>query len=156
VVENASGAVAIPEVELTVNQGGRLAVLTEKNAPGTEDVTLTFAVAADPELFTYVSEMLGAAGTGVTVNGLGGSTWRVTTTSLSGAGAFKRCRVVVLDVPAPKPPHPYAATTVNATGFVPAVPPEYELTVSQAAGGFVVLSTVNGVPPVAEDVTETV
>ncbi len=32
--------------------------------------------------------MLGAAGIGVTVKGLGGTTCRVTATSLSGAGAF--------------------------------------------------------------------
>jgi hypothetical protein len=156
VVENASGAVAVPEVALTVSQEGRLAVLTEKKAPDTLELTLTFAVAGLPEPFTRVNETPGAAGTGVTVRGLGGRIRRVTVTSLSGAGALSRCRVAVLELPAAKLLQPAAAATVNVTGLALAVPPAKELTVSQLGGGFVVLSTVNAVPPAAADVTEIV
>jgi hypothetical protein len=156
VVERASGAVAVPEVAFTVSHEGRLAVLTEKNALGTLELTLTFAVAGFPEPFTSVSETLGAAGTGVTVRGLGGRMRRVTVTSLSGAAALSRCSVAVLELPAAKLLQPEAAATVNVTGLLLAVPPAYELTVSQFGGGFVVLSTVNAVPPAAVDVTEIV
>jgi hypothetical protein len=155
-VENANGALAVPEVELTVSQEGRLAVFTEKKAPVTLELTLTLAVAAVPDPFTRVNEMLGAAGTGVTVSGLGGRTSKVTVISLSGAGAFSKWRVAVFVVLAAKLPHPAAAATVNVSGELPAVPPAKELTLSHAGGGLVVLSTVNGVPPAAAEVTDTV
>ena len=85
----------------------------------------------------------------------------VTSTSLSGAGELSRCRENVWLVFSAKPPHPDdwpvgVAATVKVTGVDVAVPPEKELTVSQAGGAFVLSSTVNGVPPVAAEVTDTV
>jgi hypothetical protein len=53
-------------------------------------------------------------------------------------------------------PHPAAALTVNVTGVLVAVPPDVELRASQAAYGFVLVSTVNAVPPAAADDTEIV
>ena len=62
----------------------------------------------------------------------------------------------MLLLPVLKPPHPAAAVAVNVTGVALAVPPVVGVTVSQAATGLVLVSTVNGVPPVAADVIETV
>ena len=86
---------AVPDVTFTVSQIGRDAVFTEKKAPETDDVTLTVEDPGLPEPLMYESEMLGAAGIGVTVNGLGGTTCKVTAISLSGAGAFCRWRFTV-------------------------------------------------------------
>ena len=75
---------------------------------------------------------------------------------LSGAGGFNRCSEVVLVVLAPKPPQPAVADTENCTGTPDvAVPPDVELGVIQPAEGFVTVSIVKGVPPVAEEVIET-
>jgi len=65
---------AVPDVTFTVSQIGSVAVFTEKKAPETEDVTLTVDDPGLPEPLMYEREMLGAAGTGVTLNGLGGTT----------------------------------------------------------------------------------
>jgi hypothetical protein len=90
---------AVPDVTLTVSQIGSEAVFTEKKAPETDEVTLTVEDPGLPEPLTYESEMLGAAGIGVTLRGLGGTTCKVTATSLSGAGAFWRCRLIVCELP---------------------------------------------------------
>jgi hypothetical protein len=85
-VEKASGVVVVPEVLFAVSQAGKVAVFTlKKRAVGVE-VTLTLAVPGTPELLTYDKEMLGAAGTGVTVNGLGGTTSIVICITRSGDG----------------------------------------------------------------------
>ena len=57
--------------------------------------------------------------------------------------------------PTGKAPHPAAATTVRVTGVADAVPPVKAVTFSQVGSGFTVLSTVNGVPKFAGDVTFT-
>jgi hypothetical protein len=59
---------AVPVVESTVSQMGRLEVSTEKNGAGeAEDVMLTSTRPADPDPLTYVRE----AGLGVAVSGVG-------------------------------------------------------------------------------------
>jgi hypothetical protein len=75
--------------------------------------------------------------------------------TLSGPGAFSKWRFAVCEEFAEKLPHPDAAATVNVTAVDVAVPPASELTESHAGGAFVTLSMVNGVPPEAADVTET-
>ena len=148
---------AVPDVTFAVSQIGSEAVFRVKKAPVTEEVTLTVEDPGVPEPLTYESEMLGAAGMGVTLNGLGGTTCRVTRTSLSGPGAFWRCRLTVCVVPEVKPPHPAAAATVNVLAVDVAVPAGADgLIVSQAGSFAEVVSRVNGVPPAAAEVTETV
>jgi hypothetical protein len=73
--------------------------------------------------------------------------------SLSALGAFNRWIVVVLVDARAKPPQPEAAATVNVTALVVAVPPVVGAITSQAAAGAVDVSTVNGVPPLAEEET---
>ena len=59
-------------------------------------------------------------------------------------------------VPAAKLLHPAAACTVNVDAVELADGALAEPTVNQAAAGFVVVSMVKGVPPVAAEVTEIV
>ncbi len=68
-----------------------------------------------------------------------------------------RLRVAVCVLLSAKPPHPAAACTVKVTGVAEAVPPVSELTLSQAGlDGTLEERMVNGVPPAAVEVTETV
>jgi hypothetical protein len=71
------------------------------------------------------------------------------------AGGFNRCTTKVV-VPTAKPPHPTVGCTVRATGVEAAVPPVKGVTKSHEGSAAMVLSTVNGVPPGAGDVTLTV
>ena len=82
-------------------------------------------------------------------------TWIVTGSILSGAGAFNKCTEKLV-LPTANAPQPAAATTLSATGVAEAVPPVNGVMVSQPGKGLTVLSTVNGVPPFAADVTLTV
>ena len=58
-------------------------------------------------------------------------------------------------VPAAKPPQPAVALTVKVVAVAVAVPPVVGVTVTNPNGGLVTVSTVNGVPSVAADVTDT-
>ena len=69
---------------------GRVAVLIEKYALRTVEVTDTFETPATPEARMYDIEMVVEAGTGVTVNGLSGRILRETTTGTNAEGRFRR------------------------------------------------------------------
>jgi len=77
----------VAEDLFTASQAGKVAVFTVKKRAVGVEVTLTFAAPATAEPFTYDKEMLGAAGTGVTVSGLGGTTSIVIVITRSGDGA---------------------------------------------------------------------
>jgi hypothetical protein len=79
----------------------------------------------------------------------------VTGIILLAAGGFSRLTPNVVE-PTGNPPHPALATTANAIGVAEAGPPVSGVTPSQEGRGLIVLSTVNGVPPLAGEVTFTV
>ena len=74
-----------------------------------------------------------------------------------GAGEFNRFKLKVLLVPEANAPQPLAAAIVKVIGIaVVALPPAVELKVTQAGLFAVVVSIVNGVPPVVAEATEMV
>ena len=87
---------------------------------------------------------------------LGGTTFNVTGIVLSGAGALTRCRLKELLLPAVNPPHPLAAAIVNVMGVAVALPPDVELSATQAGSLPDAVSIVKLVPPIAAEVTEIV
>jgi hypothetical protein len=70
------------------------------------------------------------------------------------AGGLSKWTTKVV-LPTAKPPHPTVGCTVSATGVEAAVPPVNGVTESHEGSTATVLSTVNGVPPGAGDVTFT-
>ena len=145
---------ADPFTESTVSQIGRVVVSTVKNGVPEEAPTTTSARPAVPEPFTYVK----AADVGVTVNGVGAITRKVTGTTLFGAGAFNNVIVVEFVVPTAKPPQPAVATALTEAGVVAlALRATSEVTVAHAWPvplALPVVSIVNGVPPLANVTAE--
>ena len=87
---------------------------------------------------------------------LGGTTLNVTGIVLSGAGALTRCKLNELLLPVENPPHPLDAAIVKVIGVAVALPPDVELSATQAGSFPDAVSIVKLVPPVAAEVTEIV
>jgi hypothetical protein len=139
------------------------------NEVAIDEVTLTVVVVATPESFVYDIEIVGAAGTGVTVKMLGVAETKVIKTVTAGAGRFESGSEYVCVTPANRP-HPFAvvvpvfAWTVKLTAFEVAVPLTLigDTTSQDGSAAGVITpdrtvpgTTVNGVPRLAVEVTET-
>ena len=98
-----------------------------KNAEVAEIASVTELEGVVPVV--YVREIVEDAG----VNGVVPPIWIVTAKNLSGAGAFARRTMKVVE-PTLNPPHPAAATTVRVIGVAVAVPP-VNVTESQDGSG---------------------